>query len=100
MSLILTVLGFFQLHAGAVKDIGPARQVLETNPSDVRRIESRELGKRKTSIFIDIVFKITHLVIPLSNEFHVILTLCVRSENRRVGKECVSTCRTRGLPYH
>src|SRR3546814_1731558 len=49
-SLILTVLGFFQLHAGAVKDIGPARQVLETNLSDVRRIESSELGKRKTSI--------------------------------------------------
>src|SRR3546814_6540198 len=58
-SLILTVLGFFQLHAGAVKDIGPARQVLETNLSDVRRIESSELGKRNTSIFIDIVFKIT-----------------------------------------
>src|SRR3546814_1493208 len=23
-----------------------------------------------------------------------------RSEERRVGKECVSTCRSRGLPYH
>src|SRR3546814_16363842 len=23
-----------------------------------------------------------------------------RSEERRVGKECVSTCRTRGSPYH
>src|SRR3546814_12724254 len=23
-----------------------------------------------------------------------------RSEERRVGKECVSTCRARGLPYH
>src|SRR3546814_18031613 len=23
-----------------------------------------------------------------------------RSEERRVGKECVSTCRFRGLPYH
>src|SRR3546814_18945554 len=44
-SLILTVLGFFQLHAGAVKDIG-------------------------------------------------------RSEERRVGKECVSTCRSRWSPYH
>src|SRR3546814_19669388 len=28
--------------------------------------------------------------------------LCVRqrSEERRVGKECVSTCRSRGSPYH
>src|SRR3546814_15304260 len=26
--------------------------------------------------------------------------LVVRSEERRVGKECVSTCRSRWLPYH
>src|SRR3546814_15748421 len=26
--------------------------------------------------------------------------LCARSEERRVGKECVSTCRSRGSPYH
>src|SRR3546814_12127504 len=26
--------------------------------------------------------------------------LCQRSEERRVGKECVSTCRSRGSPYH
>src|SRR3546814_6889897 len=26
--------------------------------------------------------------------------LCVRSEERRVGKECVSTCRSRWSPYH
>src|SRR3546814_14834831 len=25
---------------------------------------------------------------------------CLRSEERRVGKECVSTCRSRGAPYH
>src|SRR3546814_5582815 len=24
----------------------------------------------------------------------------IRSEERRVGKECVSTCRSRGSPYH
>src|SRR3546814_14330330 len=27
-------------------------------------------------------------------------TLSVRSEERRVGKECVSTCRSRWSPYH
>src|SRR3546814_10658710 len=27
-------------------------------------------------------------------------TLAKRSEERRVGKECVSTCRSRGSPYH
>src|SRR3546814_12365784 len=25
---------------------------------------------------------------------------CWRSEERRVGKECVSSCRSRGSPYH
>src|SRR3546814_11567637 len=25
---------------------------------------------------------------------------CLRSEERRVGKECVSTCRSRWWPYH
>src|SRR3546814_18373870 len=28
------------------------------------------------------------------------ISLCVRSEERRVGKECVSTCRSRWSPYH
>src|SRR3546814_15746295 len=27
-------------------------------------------------------------------------TRSARSEERRVGKECVSTCRSRGSPYH
>src|SRR3546814_1756551 len=27
-------------------------------------------------------------------------TSCERSEERRVGKECVSTCRSRWSPYH
>src|SRR3546814_15513418 len=29
-----------------------------------------------------------------------ILTITPRSEERRVGKECVSTCRSRWSPYH
>src|SRR3546814_20869927 len=29
-----------------------------------------------------------------------ILMLSLRSEERRVGKECVSTCRSRWSPYH
>src|SRR3546814_21116891 len=30
----------------------------------------------------------------------VLLQLLLRSEERRVGKECVSTCRSRWSPYH
>src|SRR3546814_15060744 len=29
-----------------------------------------------------------------------VLTTYIRSEERRVGKECVSTCRSRWSPYH
>src|SRR3546814_16608472 len=29
-----------------------------------------------------------------------VMTLGIRSEERRVGKECVSTCRSRWSPYH
>src|SRR3546814_11872315 len=33
-------------------------------------------------------------------EFGDILAEIIRSEERRVGKECVSTCRSRWSPYH
>src|SRR3546814_18046203 len=36
----------------------------------------------------------------LSKERRDVLALHVRSEERRVGKECVSTCRSRWSPYH
>src|SRR3546814_14263863 len=29
-----------------------------------------------------------------------LVLIATRSEERRVGKECVSTCRSRGSPYH
>ena len=30
----------------------------------------------------------------------LVATVLIRSEERRVGKECVSTCRSRWSPYH
>src|SRR3546814_12842922 len=30
----------------------------------------------------------------------IVVDTCARSEERRVGKECVSTCRSRWAPYH
>src|SRR3546814_14468098 len=35
-----------------------------------------------------------------SQRFGLLPCLIVRSEKRRVGKECVSTCRSRWSPYH
>src|SRR3546814_14607366 len=42
----------------------------------------------------------TGLNYSLSDELSVFGGLNYRSEERRVGKECVSTCRSRWSPYH
>src|SRR3546814_17200022 len=37
---------------------------------------------------------------PFPDPLPVVAVLWTRSEERRVGKECVSTCRSRWSPYH
>src|SRR3546814_18872102 len=44
--------------------------------------------------------KKVHQDIPLINIDDLRKILPLRSEERRVGKECVSTCRSRWSPYH
>src|SRR3546814_13543894 len=39
-------------------------------------------------------------VAMLATLYGVVLSNLIRSEARRVGKECVSTCRSRWWPYH
>src|SRR3546814_10230986 len=39
-------------------------------------------------------------VLPFAEEGQVLLSFRDRSEERRVGKECVSTCRSRWSPYN
>src|SRR3546814_7879101 len=49
------------------------------------------------------VFLITHdldTLYEICDRVAVIADRRVRSEERRVGKECVSTCRSRWSPYH
>src|SRR3546814_15235341 len=38
--------------------------------------------------------------LPFGRAYHTALFKPLRSEERRVGKECVSTCRSRWSPYH
>src|SRR3546814_6046608 len=40
------------------------------------------------------------MITPVSKRALVLHILKSRSEERRVGKECVSTCRSRWSPYH
>ena len=35
-----------------------------------------------------------------AEDAHTDVTLCSRSEERRVGKECLAVCRSRWSPYH
>src|SRR3546814_20815567 len=46
------------------------------------------------------LLKNTLLRISASRRSFVQLITSMRSEERRVGKECVSTCRYRGTPFH
>src|SRR3546814_10933394 len=43
---------------------------------------------------------IMHVLKELGREFDYVVGEKLRSEGSRVGIECVSTCRTRGCPYH
>src|SRR3546814_13290838 len=74
-----------RLAAAVVLD-NPRFQIFDPDPFDPRR------G----------AFQITRLFAVELNEGGAIIhrLLLGRSEERRVGKECVSTCRSRWSPYH
>src|SRR3546814_4604051 len=49
---------------------------------------------------LDLLVNIEPYMNETSKLSHYILPTKMRSEERRVGKECVSTCRSRWSPYH
>src|SRR3546814_9126311 len=49
---------------------------------------------------LDSVHELDDLAAALQRTSEVMLADLNRSEERRVGKECVSTCRSRWSPYH
>src|SRR3546814_13242420 len=55
-------------------------------------------------LLLDINKRLGLTIVLITHGMDVIRTVCdrvaVRSEERRVGKECVSTCRSRWSPYH
>src|SRR3546814_5031988 len=60
-----------------------------------------ELAARGVELFLDLRLGVNLVLLglPLLREFGRLL-FEIRSEERRVGKECVSTCRSRWSPYH
>src|SRR3546814_1084023 len=75
-------------------------------------VASFALGAATSRVADDVVFKaLTLLELELELAFNAasvaldllalaLSNLSTRSEERRVGKECVSTCRSRWSPYH
>src|SRR3546814_12879343 len=55
---------------------------------------------RSTSVKVRVCALHSHFKFYSKNNFLVTLWFCGRSEERRVGKECFSTCRSRVSPYH
>src|SRR3546814_15930919 len=70
--------------------IRPATSSPETHPMKVMTV----FGTRPEAIKM---FPVVH---ALRERCGVDVRVCVRSEERRVGKECVSTFRSRGSQYH
>src|SRR3546814_14696882 len=65
------------------------------------------VGQRVDAAFLFEPYdRIAQLVAPVKQIYEVgqawpfPCMVVIRSEERRVGKECVSTCRSRGSPYH
>src|SRR3546814_13952818 len=60
---------------------------------------SREFQQTGTSLAFIFVLALGFIYLVLSAQFESFVDP-FRSEERRVGKECVSTCRSRWSPYH
>src|SRR3546814_10807144 len=75
--------------AGLVKIIGQNHQVLGVNNAIASMLEARRLGHGRGGVFWQT---------QGSGKSFSMVFFAQRSEERRVGKECVSTCRSRWSP--
>ena len=60
-------------------------------------MSKNDASTTKTLCYLGIFILLLFIILPPL--FRVLFPL-ERSEERRVGKECVSTCRSRWSPYH
>src|SRR3546814_11802701 len=65
-------------------------------------VAERDWASRATGAFI-LAFEVTFPVVLFRRSLqplYALVAVSLRSEERRVGKECVSTCRSRWSPFH
>src|SRR3546814_15586457 len=75
---------------------GRADRMADRNAGAVRV----DLGRVEAEFLADRAGLCRERFVGLDHVHRVELQPCARSEERRVGKECVSTCRSRWWPYH
>src|SRR3546814_13357158 len=67
------------------------------------RFEGRPVAPRRVGAYMRGAVHARRTTLALASILSITLALLLigsRSEERRVGKECVSTCRYRWVPYH
>src|SRR3546814_12419137 len=89
-------------RTAAVIDLSPRRPLEAQSPHPIRcaAIEGRDRVEctRTATLLPGSLGKLFRTRSLSANGWHAVGAM--RSEERRVGKECVSTCRSRWSPYH
>src|SRR3546814_13704293 len=57
-------------------------------------------GRRNIYAVYFLLGIVLYAAVPTTGHIGSVTLFVIRSEERRVGKECVSTCRSRWSPYH
>src|SRR3546814_20957088 len=68
--------------------------------ADVLGYSERKLGLAPQTIKVTVLIETILAAFEMDEILYELRDYIVRSEERRVGKECVSTCRSRWSPYH
>src|SRR3546814_12323980 len=87
------------------KDIDRIQQTLTSTVNLEKVVRGTDLSlsvssPRELAAKVDMLQENIKIVAQRDNLFKITATSSDRSEERRVGKECVSTCRSRWSPYH
>src|SRR3546814_11135874 len=93
--VLLILLGSIALPAAWSYPTLPAMEAAHTETH-----AQRHAPATPTTRIITLAPHITELVFAAGAGDKIVGTVLSRSEERRVGKECVSTCRSRWSPYH
>src|SRR3546814_18830850 len=91
---------FLQRAMSLVIDGAPPEEIERTISSEITATAARHARSSGVLRRASEVAPAMGLIGPLVGLVQMLGNLSDRSEERRVGKECVSTCRSRWSPYH